>query len=538
MELKWQQGLFSVNDLKKWSEQGETDKVLSAVPVVSAWNSAMRKAEEGQYVFKVPKFHPRNRANEPDVIESRVLQHMQQNALNEYYEIDKQTNSVHFFRAVVLTDTCLYCHGDPAMSETFWGNEDGLDPTGHRMEGWKTGQMHGAFEIIHSLDASDRALAVTIGWSGGLLLLIVALNAFAIAWFADRSVVKPMNKTMTMIDAMEGGRLANRLEIRYQDEIGRMTQTLNAFSESLQNEVIGAIKKLADGDLTFDVHPRDELDEVRGALLKLETDLTEIIGGIQDAGEQIAVGSAHVSQISQVLSQGATGSAASMEEIAGSLNIVTQQTGKNAEHAKQVNLFSTEARTAAENGNSEMKRMAEAMDEINQAGQNILNIIKVIDDIAFQTNLLALNAAVEAARAGQHGKGFAVVAEEVRSLADRSAKAAYETTELISGTVAKTENGVVVAHQAAESLERILESIRKVSDLAREIAVSSDEQAQGISQINEGLSLVDKVIQTNTATAEESAATAEELSSQAEQLFAMLKRFRLKSAPQTRKRLT
>jgi len=361
------------------------------------------------------------------------------------------------------------------------------------------------------------------------LLVCVLLFTATIFYFLARSISQPMEKTVKMIDEMEQGHLSSRLNMDRGDEIGRMAKTMDRFADSLQHEIVDSVQKLAAGNLQFDINPRDSQDEVRGALKKLEIDLNDIMGTIQASGQQIAAGSTNVADFSQSLSQGATESAASLEEISSSLNEMSGQTGLNADNASQVNQLSSEAQKAAEEGNQRMAQMVSAMGEISDAGQNINKIIKVIDEIAFQTNLLALNAAVEAARAGQHGKGFAVVAEEVRKLAARSAKAAQETADLIAGSVAKTDRGAEIAKHTAESLESITERIAKVSDLAEEIAAASREQAEGISQVNLGLGQIDQVIQQNTATAEESASAAEELSGQAAQLLTMLNRFQLKS---------
>ncbi len=371
-----------------------------------------------------------------------------------------------------------------------------------------------------------------IFWSVMALLLTAVLISSGLVFFLARMVSRPMHRAVEMIEEMEKGHLSTRLNMNQHDEVGRMASAMDRFADSLQNELVDSLQKLANGDLTFDITPRDERDEIRGSLKQLEVQLNDVMGQIQSAGVQIAAGSVHVSDTSQSLSQGATESASSLEEISSSLTVLTSQTRQNAANANQVNHLSTEAQSAVGTGNLQMQKMIGAMDEINLAGQSISKIIKVIDEIAFQTNLLALNAAVEAARAGQHGKGFAVVAEEVRNLAARSAKAAQETAELIEGSVQKTANGTLIAKDTAESLQKISEQVIKVSDLAEEIASSSDEQANGIEQINLGIEQIDTVTQQNTANAEESAASAEELSGQAVQLQEMLHRFRLKQALQ------
>ena len=379
---------------------------------------------------------------------------------------------------------------------------------------------------IYIDDLEDKISQVFLAILGGVIVAVI-LSALLI-YFLSRSITRPLTQAVNMIEDLEKGHLAGRLNLQQQDEVGRMAGTMDRFADSLQHEIINALQKLANGDLVLDILPRDRQDEIRSALSKLEGDLNQVMGAIQSAGQQISSGSASVSDFSQSLSQGATESAASLEEISSSLNELSGQTKLNAQNADQVNQLSSEAKQAADEGNRKMERMVSAMDEIRAAGQNINKIIKVIDEIAFQTNLLALNAAVEAARAGQHGKGFAVVAEEVRNLAARSAKAASETAELIAGSVEKTENGAEIANQTAESLGTILGGVSKVSDLAEEIAAASNEQAEGIAQINEGLGQIDQVIQQNTATAEESASAAEELSGQAAELLNMLKRFQLK----------
>jgi methyl-accepting chemotaxis protein len=327
--------------------------------------------------------------------------------------------------------------------------------------------------------------------------------------------------------------LGRRLRLQRRDEIGDLARTMDAFADNLEQEVVGALQQLAAGDLTFDAAPRSAQDALRGALQRLGIDLNALLEQIQGSGQEIAGGSSQVACASQALAQGATEQASSLEEISASMVQIGTQTRQNADNAAAANLLAQQASEQARGGNERMQAMIAAMAEIDNAGQSISKIIKVIDEIAFQTNLLALNAAVEAARAGVHGKGFAVVAEEVRNLAARSAKAARETAELIDSTVQKTARGSEIAGQTAAALEGILESVTKAGSLVSEIAAASGEQAQGIQQVSLGLAQIEQVTQMGTANTEEMAAAAEELSGQAEALRQMLGRFRLKTAGPT-----
>ena len=390
--------------------------------------------------------------------------------------------------------------------------------------------MANSAEQLSNDISSAAKTAITIVWAIGILSVIIAV---IFAYFFARSISVPVGKTMQMLNEMGLGHLDMRLKMDSKDEIGEMARTMDRFADDLQSVVVAALEQLAVGDLTFDASPKDNRDVIGTALKKTGDDLNRIVGEILAATEQIAAGSGQVSDSSQSLSQGATESAASLEQITSSMTEMASQTSTNAENSSQANQLASKAKGAAETGNEQMQKMVMAMGEINDAGQNISKIIKVIDEIAFQTNLLALNAAVEAARAGRHGKGFAVVAEEVRNLAARSAKAAKETAELIEGSVEKASNGTKIANQTAHSLSEIVTSVTKVTELVGEIAAASNEQAEGISQVNQGLTQIDQVTQQNTASAEEGAAAAEELSSQAAHLKGLMSTFTVRGGTAT-----
>jgi len=352
--------------------------------------------------------------------------------------------------------------------------------------------------------------------------IIIFIATFLIWLLINRKVVRPLRAVVDMVDGMGKGDLDKRLNLSQGDEIGQLAGDMDRFADSLKNEILTAFNRLADGDFTFEA-----TGLISTPLAQANKGLSETISTVLQSSQKIASDTLQVSATSTSLADGATKQAAALEEISASMHLMNEQTASNTQNAEQVNQLSSAAKLAAEKGDEHMQAMVKAMAEINEAGQNISKIIKVIDEIAFQTNLLALNAAVEAARAGQHGKGFAVVAEEVRNLAARSAKAASETTDLIQGSVEKTERGAQIADLTAEALKEIYQGVVQVSDLVDEIAAASNEQAQGVAQANEGLAQLSAVNQSSTASAEETAAVAEELSSQTNFLRQMLERFKI-----------
>ncbi|MDQ8203946.1 methyl-accepting chemotaxis protein [Pelagicoccus sp. SDUM812003] len=246
--------------------------------------------------------------------------------------------------------------------------------------------------------------------------------------------------------------------------------------------------------------------------------LHEVETSLLAMSQQTGSAATQVSASSQGLAEGASRQAASIQQTSSALAELSETTSLNAENAMKASDMATETRQAAESGTRGMNEMIDAMNAIKASSDNIANIIKTIDEIAFQTNILALNAAVEAARAGEAGAGFAVVADEVRNLAQRCAAAAKDTASQIEDSIQRSERGVEISNRVGQSFENILGKARDVNELIGGISQASQHQTNSISQINSAVKELDGDIQSNSATAEETASTAEELSSQAEML--------------------
>jgi methyl-accepting chemotaxis protein len=250
--------------------------------------------------------------------------------------------------------------------------------------------------------------------------------------------------------------------------------------------------------------------------------LNRISSDLGEGADQVASASDQVSSSSQSLAEGASQQASSLEETSSSLEEIASQTRQNADNAVEAQSQMGKAREIVANATGNMQELVKSIEAITERSKETGKIIKTIDDIAFQTNLLALNAAVEAARAGEAGKGFAVVAEEVRGLAQRSADAARNTSELIEGTISAVETGNELGQKTQEAFQANIEIAQKIGTLIDEIAAASKEQTQGIEQVNTAVSEMDKVVQQNAADSEESASASEELSAQAQEMKRMV----------------
>ena len=290
-----------------------------------------------------------------------------------------------------------------------------------------------------------------------------------------------------------------------------------------------ALKQIADNDLSHPV-PHSGTDEIGRMLQHMEgmrSNLSRAVGNVKTGAGAIASASAQVAAGTLDLSSRTEQQASALEETASATEELSSTVQQNADNAVQANELAGEARRMAQNGGDIVGQMVSTMAEINQSAKKIVDIISVIDGIAFQTNILALNAAVEAARAGEQGRGFAVVAGEVRSLAGRSAEAAREVQVLITDAVNKAEMGNAQAAQAGTSMQEIVSGIQRVAGIVDEIALASREQASGLAQINQAVSHLDGVTQQNAALVEQSSAAAAALQQQAHHLAEVADTFRL-----------
>ena len=327
-------------------------------------------------------------------------------------------------------------------------------------------------------------------WS---LTIVAMFIGTLCAWLITRSVVRPLQEAVIIAKMVATGDLTSRIEVTSRDETGQLLQALRDMNHALVNIV----------------------NEVRSG-----TDT------ISSASQQIASGNADLS--SRTESQ-----ASSLEETASSMEELTSTVKQNADNARQANQLAISASEVAVKGGAVVSEVVDTMGSINESAKKIVDIIGVIDGIAFQTNILALNAAVEAARAGEQGRGFAVVASEVRNLAQRSAQAAKEIKALIDTSVEKVDAGSKLVDQAGVTMQEVVESIKRVTDIMGEISAASAEQTSGIEQVQQAVAQIDETTQQNAALVEEAAAASESLREQAGKLTQVVSVFKLNSMQNT-----
>ncbi len=368
-----------------------------------------------------------------------------------------------------------------------------------------------ALQVFSNISSGRYDTAISIPGEDEVSKVLAGLETMQAKLGADMEATKNMlNEVSQIVGAASNGDVAQRISLEgrtgfYLD----LSQSINLMVNSVEqiiNETVDGLKRMAEGNLRQPIEGdfAGSYKVIKDNCNETMSRLTEIIGNVINATEQLGNASEQISATSQSLSQATSEQAASVEETSASIEQMAASINQNAENAKVTDGMATKAAKEAVEGGVAVKQTVDAMKEIATR-------ISIIDDIAYQTNMLALNAAIEAARAGDHGKGFAVVAAEVRKLAERSQIAAQEIGDLAEGSVKAAE-------RAGELINTIVPGIGKTSDLVQEISAASVEQSSGANQINTAMNQMNQITQQNASASEELAATAEEMTSQAEQL--------------------
>ncbi|MFA6014946.1 MAG: methyl-accepting chemotaxis protein [Gallionellaceae bacterium] len=334
-------------------------------------------------------------------------------------------------------------------------------------------------------------------------------------------------------DAAIRGNFSTKMDMNgkqgYTKTLSELLNQLSDVSDTGLRDVMRVAKALADADLTQKIEKdyaglfgqtKDAVNTTVDNLKTLVSDVRVSVDSIGTASKEIASGNTDLSQRTEE-------QASSLEETAASMEELTSTVKQNADNAKQANQLASNASAVAQKGGAVVQEVVGTMSSINESSRKIVDIISVIDGIAFQTNILALNAAVEAARAGEQGRGFAVVAAEVRNLAQRSAAAAKEIKTLIGDSTEKVEIGTKLVDDAGKTMEEIVNAVKRVTDIMSEISAASAEQSTGIEQVNQAITQMDEVTQQNAALVEEAAAAAESLEEEAQNLTRAVSVFKM-----------
>ncbi len=395
------------------------------------------------------------------------------------------------------------------------------------------------WSLIITADTLDFQGEASMAILVAIIIAVIGIGAgVGVATLIGTQIGNSVKAVAARLDGVTKGDFTSPVpEVKTQDETYQLAESTRGLVGDM-NIIIGDIGRIleamANGDFNVDTERNravyeGDYEKLYNAVVNINSKLSNTLWSINVAADQVSSGSDQVSAGAQSLSQGATEQASSIEELAATLQEITEHINHTSENCEVAKVSTNETAAAMAEANGQMKKLVEAMDQINHSSEEISKIIKAIEDIAFQTNILALNAAVEAARAGDAGKGFAVVADEVRNLAGKSAEAASNTTVLIEESVNAARNGSAIVEETAALMNKVAEASARVNELVADIAEASKEQASSAGQVTIGIDQISGVVQTNSATAEESAAASQELSGQSAMLKDLIGMFNLRN---------
>jgi len=403
MAHKWDQGLFSTEKMREWAKAGENGKVLAVVPIVTAWKTAMAKSDEGGYKFRTPKFEARNEKNEPDAFEARVLKMMEKDGLKDYYEYDSELNSIRYFKPIRLTKDCLICHGDPAQSASLWGNSQGLDPTGTKMENWKEGEIHGAFEVIQSLAESDKAASTVVIQAIGMAAVLSVLGTLLLYWLVTRDIYAPVRKVVS--EMLQSAR--------------QITEASGQMSQSSDSLASGAAQQAS------------SLEETSASLQEMSA-----------MTRQNADNSLQASQMATAACEQATLGRSAVEKMSVAINDIKRSSDDTAKIVKTIDEIAFQTNLLALNAAVEAARAGDAGKGFAVVAEEVRNLAQRSADAAKQTAAL-----IEQSKSNSD-RGV-VVSSEVESILKQIVESVKKVVQLV-GEVFRGKCGAIKRYRSAQ----------------------------------------------------------------------------------------